>query len=573
MSINRFTYTLIKKEPAPGFSFTESQITLGEPIVISSEKGHFALANGYITRVSARRISVAVDRRLHNARRKQAGFNSQTSQVFTGIMEVGKEDHQEEIVAATDSVKEEETVYRLDKDEFSNGMATVRNNLLAIMDDCVYRSYELRRLIVENCAPAFKPSPTAYTLSGPASQLQVNADQRAAIDKVMSAQDYALVLGMPGTGKTTTIAHIIRALVANGKSVLLTSYTHTAVDNILLKLREDNISILRLGVLAKIHPEVQAFAGLAAVPKTSIEELEDTYMRPQVVATTCLGITHQLFQRRVFDYCIVDEASQITLPVCLGPIRMARTFVLVGDHYQLPPLVQNREAQEGGLDVSLFKLLSDRQPESVVNLEHQYRMCEDVMLLSNTLIYSGRLKCGNDAVAKRVLRVPDPEGLQRLHVAMPSSHPQLVSTLSNACSSARDATCWLSTLLTPARRVVFANTDTLSPAARETLSGSRITNAVEVTLTTTLVLGLLAQGVPARDIGVITFYRSQLALLRAALKTPTLTPAEPAPPPPARWSCTRPISFKDGTRKSSSCRACAVTRRGTWATCSRTGGA
>jgi DNA replication ATP-dependent helicase Dna2 len=57
---------------------------------------------------------------------------------------------------------------------------------------------------------------------------------------------------MPGTGKTTTIAHIIRALVENGKSVLLTSYTHTAVDNILLKLKNDGIKMLRLGSIAKV---------------------------------------------------------------------------------------------------------------------------------------------------------------------------------------------------------------------------------------------------------------------------------------------------------------------------------
>ena len=126
-----------------------------------------------------------------------------------------------------------------------------------------------------------------------------------------------------------------------------------------------------------------------------------------MVATTCLGVNHAVFNERTFDYCIVDEASQITLPVCLGPIRTAKTFVLVGDHNQLPPLVQNVEARKGGLDISLFKLLSDKHPQSVVNLEHQYRMCEEIMTLSNTLIYDGLLKCGNQAVAKRALTVPN----------------------------------------------------------------------------------------------------------------------------------------------------------------------
>src|SRR2546423_10550490 len=105
----------------------------------------------------------------------------------------------------------------------------------------------------------------------------------------MSAQNYALVLGMPGTGKTTTIAHIIRALVTQGKSVLLTSYTHTAVDNILLKLRDDGIDILRIGGLAKISSEVKNFVTLAAEQKQSIEEIREAYHGPKVVATTCLG--------------------------------------------------------------------------------------------------------------------------------------------------------------------------------------------------------------------------------------------------------------------------------------------
>ena len=74
-------------------------------------------------------------------------------------------------------------------------------------------------------------------------------------------------------------------------------------------------------------------------PPTSVAQLEQGFFTPQVVATTALGIDHPLFSRRKFDYCIVDEASQITLPTCLGPLRFADTFVLVGDHNQLPPLV------------------------------------------------------------------------------------------------------------------------------------------------------------------------------------------------------------------------------------------
>ena len=509
--INRFRYSLVKKNPSPEFSFTDSQINVGEPIVISDEQGHFALANGYVVQTSKRRITVAVDRRLHNARTRENGFDAETNQRFTGIMEI-VEDGSGRTSTVKPGMDEGSTVYRIDKDEFSNGLATVRNNLISVMDKDMFRAKQLRELIIDGNAPSFKPAWVVPKL--PADTLAtLNVDQKRAIQKVMCANDYALVLGMPGTGKTTTIAQIIRALVSQGKSVLLTSYTHTAVDNILLKIKDDNIRTLRIGPTFKVHPEVGQFADLMGIPKKTIEEVQDSYENSKIVATTCLSINHPIFNHRTFDYCIVDEASQITLPVCLGPIRMAKTFILVGDHYQLPPLVQCKEASEGGLDVSLFKLLCDKHPSSVVNLEHQYRMCEDIMLLSNTLIYSGRLKCGTPEVAARSLEIPDINGLKRHHL-----NPLMLSAATSPCLGPAHARCWIRELLDPAVKVRLVNTDLLQPQAMECANGSRIINTIEANICTQLVESLISVGIPAREIGVVTFYRSQLALLRQNLR-------------------------------------------------------
>lgn len=512
--INRYQYSFVKRKIVPGFSFLESQITTGEPIVISDEKGHFALASGYVTAIRKRRIDVAVDRRLSNARNRKEKFHSQHHQSFVGIMEVREERSTD--VTVSPEQPQESTSYRIDKDEFSNGMATVRNNLISLMDKDVFGSQALRKLIVQNAAPTFRARPSEFSLGESASQASLNVDQQKAVKKVLSAKDYAVVLGMPGTGKTTTIAHIIRALTAQGKSVLLTSYTHTAVDNILLKLRNDNIGVFRLGALARVHPDVQEFADLAGTQMKSIEEIKTAYSRP-IVATTCLGINHPIFNQKLFDYCIVDEASQITLPVCLGPIRMARTFVLVGDHNQLPPLVQNEEAREGGLDVSLFKMLSDNHPESVVNLETQYRMCEDVMTLSNTLIYNGRLKCGNPAVAQRSLRIPRMEALKQHHHT-PSTLLSASLNPKTVCLNPTRALCWIRDLLDPSVKACFVNTDPLLPLSRESETGSRIVNTCEATLCSQLVQSLLTTGVSAKDIGIITLYRSQLALIKQSLR-------------------------------------------------------
>ena len=508
---NRFRYTFVKKQAPPVFSFTESQLTTGEPIVISDEIGHFALANGYVVQVSPKRIMVAVNRRLHNARTKASGFNSKWNQSFKGVMEILENGTPPN--TALPNEPERETLYRLDKDEFSSGMAIVRSNIAAMMEKDLFQAKKLRRLIVEGEPPVFEPTSSAYTMSD-STKSSLNVDQKRAIDKVMSAKDYALVLGMPGTGKTTTIAHIIRALVAQGKSVLLTSYTHTAVDNILLKIRNEDIRILRIGARPKVHPEVQEFADLAAVPKTSIEDVKARYEDSQIVATTCLGVNHNVFSKRMFDYCIVDEASQITLPVCLGPIRMSKTFILVGDHYQLPPLVQNKEAQEGGLDISLFKLLSDTHPASVVNLEHQYRMTEDIMMLSSTLIYSGHLKCGTPEIASLSLKIPNVSGLKQFHV---DQLPQ-GSNSRQLCLGTDQGRCWLRDLLDPAAKTRFVNTDTLAMPATEVENGSRIVNTIESILCAHLVETLVSCGISACNIGVITFYRSQLSVLRQALR-------------------------------------------------------
>ncbi|KAK2603533.1 DNA replication endonuclease-helicase Dna2 [Conoideocrella luteorostrata] len=509
--INRFYYTFIKRNHQPGFSFLESELTTGEPIVVSDEEGHFALAIGYVTAIRKQRISVAVDRRLHNTRIRQPGFDKTDNQVFASIMEVA---HEGASPAQTQGkIKEPPVRYRLDQDEFSNGMATVRNNLVQMMANDAPAASQIRRLIVDLAPPRFKTAPTQYTVTDGES---LNIDQRRAIEKVMSTQDYSLVLGMPGTGKTTTIAHIIRALVSQGKTVLLTSHTHTAVDNILLKLKSDKIPILRLGAPAKVHPDVQDFAHLAGQPKKTFEEIKEAWHGTPIVATTCLGINHPVFLERSFDYCIVDEASQITLPICAGPIRMASSFVLVGDHNQLPPVVRNEEAREGGLDVSLFKLLSDAHPEAVVNLEHQYRMCEDIMTLSNTLIYEGKLRCGTESLRRKKLPIPNMNALSQVHYN--ASSLGRLNTPRSICTGAGSSRCWLYDLLESETRVRFVNTDTIHPIVREEAQGKRIVNSAEVRIVAQLVESLLTIGVPASEVGVMTHYRAQLFLLKEKLK-------------------------------------------------------
>ena len=55
-----------------------------------------------------------------------------------------------------------------------------------------------------------------------------------------------------------------------------------------------------------------------------------------------------------FDVVIVDEAGQISQPAILGAIMAADSFVLVGDHMQLPPLVVSEVADQAGKYLDVF---------------------------------------------------------------------------------------------------------------------------------------------------------------------------------------------------------------------------
>ena len=139
-------------------------------------------------------------------------------------------------------------------------MGRLRDNLARLF----YADGDVRRLqsVVDLKPPRFYEDIEEWQSVGDA-YVKLNEVQRRAIAKILSARDYALILGMPGTGKTTVTAAIIRTLVGMGKTVLLTSYTHSAVDTILLKLAGDvQFGILRLGNLDKVRhsPDVRVVA-------------------------------------------------------------------------------------------------------------------------------------------------------------------------------------------------------------------------------------------------------------------------------------------------------------------------
>jgi len=180
---------------------------------------------------------------------------------------------------------------------------------------------------------------------------------------------------LPGTGKTSTIAFVARLLAARGKRVLITSYTHAAVDNLILKLlgtgmgltdQENPLpALIRIGKKSSSHPGVfpvlasQVAAHLELDPSVnsgnvgtivpSADSIRRTISSARIVAATALSVPRSpLLIGEHFDVVIVDEAGQISQPAIIGALMAADSFVLVGDHMQLPPLVSSEIAEQGG---------------------------------------------------------------------------------------------------------------------------------------------------------------------------------------------------------------------------------
>ncbi|XP_047682251.1 DNA replication ATP-dependent helicase/nuclease DNA2 isoform X2 [Prionailurus viverrinus] len=445
-----------------------TNLMAGDRVILSGEERTlFALSRGYVKEINMTSVTCLLDRNL--------------------------------------SVLPESTLFRLDQEEKNCDIDTPLGNLSKLMENTRV-SQKLRDLIIDFREPQFisylssvlphdAKDTVACILKG------LNKPQRQAMKKVLLSKDYTLIVGMPGTGKTTTICTLVRILYACGFSVLLTSYTHSAVDNILLKLAKFKIGFLRLGQTQKVHLDIQKFTEEEVCRSksiTSLALLEELYNSHRIVATTCMGINHPIFSRKTFDFCIVDEASQISQPVCLGPLFFSQRFVLVGDHQQLPPLVLNHEARALGMSESLFKRL-EQNKNAVVQLTVQYRMNSKIMSLSNKLTYEGKLECGSDKVANAVINLPNFKAvkLELEFYADYSENP------------------WMIGVFEPNNPVCFLNTDKV-PAAEQVEKGG-VSNITEAKLIVFLTSMFIKAGCKPSDIGIIAPYRQQLKIINDLL--------------------------------------------------------
>ncbi|KOX72024.1 DNA2-like helicase [Melipona quadrifasciata] len=269
----------------------------------------------------------------------------------------------------------------------------------------------LRNIVIDRKQATFEKGLSHAVITKSAKIIQnLNKVQQRAILKAISANEYFLIKGMPGTGKTQTVVALVEVLHKIGRSVLITAHTNSAVDNILLKLLDKRIDFLRLG--SSFHPSLRYKSEIYATSNCrSPTSLEAMYSGKNIIGTTCYGAHHVLLGKRTFDVCIVDESTQVWQPTVLRPLYNAKKFILVGDPDQLPPIVKNRLARKLGADESLFARLDSEN--NTIKLTKQYRMNKSIMRLANKLTYNDMLKAGDISIENATFVSPCHEFLMK----------------------------------------------------------------------------------------------------------------------------------------------------------------
>ena len=320
--------------------------------------------------------------------------------------------------------------------------------------------------------------------------------------KAMAAKDYFLLVGPPGTGKTSrALRRMVEKFYAEPDTqILLLAYTNRAVDEICSSLNAiaPQIDYIRVG--SELSCDVRYREHLVENVLATLNSRKEVRRRLEacrvyVGTVASLSSKTELFKLKRFDVAIVDEATQILEPQLLWILSAKSSdgrdsvgkFILIGDHKQLPAVVlQSKESSEvfdeGLRNMGLYNL-----KDSLFERLYRTHLLEEDSLALDMLCRQGRMHPGVASFPNQAFYAGklQPVGLshQQEHIPTP---------------------------------VLFI------PSQRDTSSLSGKTNLYEAKIVADWAEQIWREDPEIfdahRTLGIITPYRSQIALIRKQLQ-------------------------------------------------------
>ena len=352
-------------------------------------------------------------------------------------------------------------------------------------------------------------------------------EQDRILRRALTAPDYFLLWGPPGTGKTSQMLHhFVRHLLYHSREcILLVAYTNRAVDEICESIERiltpegerfrDYLRIgSRLGTDAAYADRLLQVRTQGLQRRRDLRKLVDG-CRIVVGTVASVGGNNELFKLKAFDRVVVDEASQILEPLLGTLLTRAPRSLLIGDHRQLPAVVQQSEYETTvadpelkaagitNLSTSLFErlyrtALREGWTWAYDQLRHQGRMHREVMTFPAVHFYQGNLDIlpphidhHHRQIAPLMLAAPADNELQR-----------------RICE----------------QRLVFVATDVDRGSADPKVNRHEADMLVSLVRAFADAYRDTDRPVVPGDVGIITPYRAQIAYVRRRLEAAGLRP-------------------------------------------------
>lgn len=343
------------------------------------------------------------------------------------------------------------------------------------------------------------------------------------IERTKQARDYFLLVGPPGTGKTSMAIRFIveEELTKDDASILLMAYTNRAVDELCAMLDDAGIDYIRLGSEYSADPRCKPHLLSEYVKDTPrLDGMKAKIMSARVITgtTSMLVSRPYVFDLKHFTLAVVDEASQILEPNIIGLLAAHRPdgngtekcridrFILTGDHKQLPAVVRQDESDSAVSSSTLNDICLDNCRNSLferlLRIEHKAGRTDFIGVLRR----HGRMH-------PEVADFPCHEFYYEENLSpVPLAHQQ-ETALEYADIGMHDE---LDTLLRKHRVIFIPSRMCRRPDVSDKVNTDEAATVADILHRVRLMLG--DRFTPERSVGVIVPYRNQIAVIRKEIE-------------------------------------------------------